>query len=143
MRPLRWVGYLFFGYIVLVFLFETVFLGIFQPTLESSTIKNLVITTTDDFGKVSPRKLAFIRQGSDLYVSAHHWPRGWFEEAMRTPEVEVEIDGVTGSYVAVRVLGEEFASVEKIFPLPFAIRFLMGFPPERDIMRLDRQVLKD
>ena len=31
------VGYLFVGYVSLVFLFEAVFLGIFQPTIEGDS----------------------------------------------------------------------------------------------------------
>ena len=137
MKVLKWLGFVVLGYVVLVFLFETVFLGVFQPTLESSTIKNLVITTTDDTGEPSPRKVAFVELEANLYVSAHHWPRGWYHEAIANPNVVIEIKGVEVNYVATPIGGKEFDSVAEAFPLPFPVRFLMGFPPKRDILRLD------
>ena len=34
---------------------------------------------------------------------------------------------------------KEFEAVAEAFPLPFVVRFLMGFPPQRNILRLDPQ----
>lgn len=137
MKILKRLGFVVLGYVVLVFLFETVFLGVFQPTLESSTIKNLLITTTDDSGEPSPRKVAFVEHDANLYVSAHHWPRGWYHEAVANPNVVIEVKGVEVNYLATPIGGEEFDSVAEAFPLPFPVRLLMGFPPKRDILRLD------
>ena len=39
--------------------------------------------------------------------------------------------------VPVRGTGDEFDRIAAEFPLPLLVRFLMGFPPERDIVRLD------
>ena len=97
----------------------------------------LVVTTTDEAGEPGPRRLARIEADGKLYASAHHWPRGWYREALKNPQVRVEIDGVTADYIAVPVEGEEFQNVATQFPLPFMVRFLMGFPPERDILRFD------
>ena len=72
-----------------------------------------------------------------VYASAHHWPRGWYQEALKNPQVKLEIDGVTADYIGVPGEGEEFQNVATQFPLPFMVRFLMGFPPERDVLRLD------
>jgi hypothetical protein len=33
--------------------------------------------------------------------------------------------------------GDEFDRIAAEFPLPFLVRFLMGFPPDRNIVRLD------
>ncbi len=137
MKALKWLGLTALGYVVLVILFETVFLGVFQPTIESSTIKNLVITTTDRSGQSSPRKIAFVELNTRLYVSAHHWPRGWYHEAVDNPNVVIDMGNVEADYVATPVRGEEFKSVAEAFPLPLPVRFLMGFPPKRDILRLD------
>ncbi len=44
---------------------------------------------------------------------------------------------MSADYVAVPVEGAEFVRVDEAIPLGFGVRFLMGFPPERDILRLD------
>lgn len=63
--------------------------------------------------------------------------RGWYAQALANPQVRVSIDGIDGDYVAVPVTGDEFDRVAAEFPIPLAARFLMGFPPPRDILRLD------
>ena len=72
MKLLKLVGYLFVGYVSLVFLFEAVFLGIFQPTIEGDRLKNLVITTTDSTGHPDPRRITYVMVDQSIYVSAHH-----------------------------------------------------------------------
>ncbi len=49
----------------------------------------------------------------------------------------MEIDGKSADFVAVVVTGDEFDRIAAEFPLPLFMRFLMGFPPGRDIVRLD------
>ena len=71
----------------------------------------LVITTTDDSGESRARRLARLDSNGRIYVSAHHWPRGWYHRALENPDVRVEIDGEVADYVAVRVEGEEFERV--------------------------------
>jgi len=136
-KPLKVVGIVAAIYITFVVLFEAVYLGYHQPKLESTGIPMLVVTTTDETGESTPRRLARIEVDGKVYVSAHHWPRGWYQEALKNPQVKVEIDGVTADYIGVPVEGEEFQNVRTQFPLPFMVRFLMGFPPERDVLRLD------
>ena len=142
MKVLKWLGYVLIGYISLVFLFEAVLLGIFQPTMENERLKNLVITTTDDSGLSDPRRVTYVEVDDAIYVSAHHWPRDWYHQAIKTPNVTVELRESRGNYLAVPVAGQEFGAVSKAFPLPFVIRFLMGFPPQRNILRLDRVIPK-
>ena len=138
MKVLKWLGILFGIYVVFVLLFEFVYLGYLQPSFEDSGIPMLDITTTSDDGDTRVRKLAkFASDNGNLYISAHHWPRGWYHELMANPEVVVEIDGVAREYLAVAVEGEEFDRIDAAFPLGFVVNFLMGFPPERDIVRLD------
>ena len=136
-KLLKIVGIIVAIYITFVVLLEAVFLGYYQPKLESSGIPMLVLTTTDETGESTPRRLARIEVDGKVYVSAHHWPRGWYQEALKNPQVKLEIDGVTADYIGVPVEGEEFQNVATEFPLPFRVRFLMGFPPERDVLRLD------
>jgi hypothetical protein len=137
MKVLKWVGIVFVVYVAFVVVFETFFLGMYQPKLGRTGIPMLVITTTDDSGASDERRLARFETDEKLYVSAHHWPRGWYSRALENPNVRADIDGVVADYVAVAVAGEEFERVAAQFPLPLPVRFLMGFPPPRDILRLD------
>ena len=131
------LGVLFGLYVIFVILFEGVFLGYYQPTLERSGIPMVVITTDVD-GDAVDRRLARIEVDGRLYVSAHHWPRGWYHRAVENPLVRVDVEGVVGDYTAVVVEhGPEFERVARNLPLGFVVRFLMGFPPERQILRLD------
>ncbi len=132
MKVLKWVGAIVAVYVAFVVAFETLFLGLYQPKLGSTGIPMLVITTAN-----GERRLARLETDGKLYVSAHHWPRGWYSRALENPNVRVEIDGVVADYIAVAVEGEEFERVAAEHPLPLPILFLMGFPPPRDILRLD------
>ena len=137
MKVLKWVGAIVAVYVAFVVAFETLFLGLYQPKLGRTGIPMLVITTTDDSGVSRERRLARFETDGKLYVSAHHWPRGWYSRALENPNVRVEIDGAAADYIAVPVEGEEFERVAAEHPLPLPILFLMGFPPPRDILRLD------
>jgi hypothetical protein len=137
MKVLKWVGVAVAVYAGFVVAFETLYLGWYQPKLERTGIPMLVITTTDDSDVSRARRLARLETDGKLYVSAHHWPRGWYGRAIENPDVRVEIDGVAADHVAVPVEGEEFERVAAEHPLPLLIRFLMGFPPPREILRLD------
>ena len=137
MKVLKWVGVVVGVYAGFVVAFETLYLGWYQPKLERTGIPMLVITTTDDSGVSRARRLARFETDGKLYVSAHHWPRAWHRRAIENPNVRVEIDGAVADYVAVPVEGEEFERVAAEHPVPLPIRFLMGFPPPREILRLD------
>ena len=153
MKVFKWLGIVAVVYVIFVLLFESVFLGMYQPSFEDPDgcsnadgqnppgrdcgIPMIVITTTDDKGESSNTMVArFITEGK-LYVSAHHWTRGWYKAALKNPNVRGEIQGNVEDYIAVSVEGEEFGLVAAGFPLPFPARFLMGFPPPRQILRLD------
>jgi len=137
MKVLKWVGVVVAVYAGFVVAFETLYLGWYQPKLEGTGIPMLVITTTDDSGVPRARRVARFETDGKLYVSAHHWTRAWHSRAIEDPNVRVEIDGAAADYVAVPVEGEEFDRVAAEHPLPLLIRFLMGFPPPREILRLD------
>jgi hypothetical protein len=51
--------------------------------------------------------------------------------------VRVEIDGIVADYLAVPVDAEAFERVTAEHPLPLRYRCMMGFSPQRDILRLD------
>lgn len=139
MRVGKWVGVLLAVYIAFVVLFEVVYLGMLQPSFEDSGIPMLVLHTTDESGATKSRMLANFQTDNKLYVSAHHWPRGWYRRAITNPDVQVSIDGIKADYRAVPVSGEEFDRVDAAHPLPLPVMFLMGFPPSRQILRLDPQ----
>lgn len=119
------------GYVALVAAFESM-IGFFQPTYEST----LVITTTDEDGATNDRVLARLESGGQLYVAANHWPRAWYDQALRNPQVEVALDGTAKGYLAVPVTGEEHDRVDGENSLGLGFRFLTGFPP-RYFLRLD------
>ena len=137
MKFLKRLGIVAAVYIVFVVLFETVFLGLLQPKLENLPYQMLVLTTTDGSGDSQSRRLASFETDKKLYVSAHHWPRGWYKRTLKNPNVQVEINSMTSDYVAVPVEDEELEQVAAKYPLGLVTRFLMGFPPPRDVLRLD------
>jgi len=137
MKVLKWLGVIFAVYVAFVVAFETLFLGLYQPELGNTGLPMLVITTTNDSGVSRERRLARFETDEKLYVSAHHWPRGWYKRALENPNVSVEVDGVVADYLAVPVEGKEFERVAVEHPLPLSFLFVMGFPPPRDILRLD------
>ena len=148
MKVFKWLGVIGLVYIALVFLFETVVLGYNQPSFEDEGgcsefgqgcgIPMIIITTTDEKGQSSDRMLArFTSADGKIYVSAHHWPRNWYKEAIKNPNVKGTVNGEVRDYVAVPVEGEEFDMVDRGFPLRLPVKIMMGFPPERQILRLD------
>jgi len=137
MKTAKRLGIVFGIYVGFVVIFETGYLGLYQPSFEESGIPMLLLTTTDDDGETNDRMLALFETDGKVYVSAHHWPRGWYHRARNNPAVQAEIDGVTANYTAVPVTGVEFDRVAAAHPLALPVRFLMGFPPTREILRLD------
>lgn len=153
MKVLKGAGYLLTVYVVFVVLFESVFLGWYQPSFEDPGgcpdatggqglrrycgIPMILLTTFDDEGQAKTTMVArFVTDGA-LYVSAHHWSRGWYKAAVKNPDLRGEIQAKIENYQAVPVVGEEFDRVAAEHPLPILTKFLMGFPPPRQILRLD------
>ena len=124
-------------YIAFVVVFETGYLGLYQPSFEESGIPMLLLTTTDADGEADSRMLARFETNGKIYVSAHHWTRGWYHRARSNPEVTARVDDSKAAYIAVPITGDEFDQVAAEHPLRFPVRVLMGFPPPRDILRLD------
>ena len=136
MKAVKWIAGIFGTYVVFVILFESVFLGYFQPKFDGA-LPMVQLVTTDESGEEQRRMLAGFEVDGIMYLSAHHWPRGWFKRAMQYPAVRAVIDDEEASYTAVQVGGDEFDLVAETYPMPLPVLFLMGFPPERDILRLD------
>jgi len=131
MKVVKFVVVLFLAYAGLVIVFESL-LGYFQPANEST----LVMTITDEGGTPNDRVLARIQSGGKLYVSANHWPRAWYKQALENPKVLVTLDGAKRNYLAVPATQEEHDRVDREHPHSTMFRVLTGFPP-REFIRLD------
>ena len=119
-------------YIGLVVLFES-WLGYSQPSNQNT----LLITTFDD-QEAKHRVLSAVNNDGKLYVSANHWPRAWYRQALSNPNVEVNYKGETNSYLAVPVEGKQHDKLKEEHAHSLTFRILTGFPP-RYFLRLDLQ----
>lgn len=124
------VAALFLIYVGSIVYFEAR-LGYLQPQGGS----NIVIATFDD-GERHERVVRLTRIDGDNYIAAQHWPRAWYRQALRNPQIEVKMDDVFEPYVAVSPVGEELAMVKENYQMGFNFRFRTGFPPRR-FLRLD------
>ena len=138
MKALKWMCGVLGFYVLFVMGFEIGYLGFTQPSFEEFGIPMLVLTTQTTSGDTKDTMLARVDLDGKIYVSAHHWSRGWHSNALENPRVAVTIDGEKTEHLAVPVAGEEFESVVQAMPLRLPVRFLMGFPLlPREILRLD------
>ena len=131
MKAAKIITISFLVYVGMVVVFESL-LGFFQPTNQST----LVITTTDEDGTTNDRVLASLESDGQLYVAANHWPRAWYKQALANPNVEVEIAGELGAYLAVPITGEEHDRVNNDHSTGLMFHLMTGFPP-RYFVRLD------
>ena len=131
MNALKWLVGILVVYAILVAAFET-FLGYSQPTNEGT----LIITTTNAAGERKDRVLSQIQIEDTLYVAVNHWPRNWYRQILANPNVQVEVNGTKGDYVATEVEGSERDKVNAARPIGLFFKVLTGFPPRRFI-RLD------
>ena len=130
-KPLKIALLVLLSYVLLVVLFESS-LGYFQPENAST----LQITTAGSDGSLSPRVVARLESGGQLYVAANHWPRAWYREALANPAVQIDSNTERGAYTAVPVSGAEHDLVNADNPLGLLFRILTGFPP-RYFLRLE------
>jgi hypothetical protein len=96
----------------------------------------LVMTTTGADGSPIDTVIAGVEVAGALYVSANHWPRGWYRRAVEYTDVEITRAGSKGAYRAVQLDGDEQARAAAGYRLPVVVRVLTGFPP-RSFLRLD------
>lgn len=131
MKAFRLLAIVLVSYVGIVVIFESL-LGVFQPAGENT----LVITTRDEDGDAHDRVVSRLESGGRLYVAANHWPRAWYDRALKNPDVEIALDGERTARRAVPVTGAERDRVDEENSLGFAFRVLTGFPP-RHFLRLD------
>jgi len=134
----RWVKVLLalvIFYVGIVVAFET-WLGYAQPRGED----NLVLTMTDDDGTQITRVLSLFESDGELYLAANHWPRAWFRQVKRNPEVHIEFGGEraaeSGNYTVAPIADADHERVLNDNPISLVGRILMGFPP-REFLRLE------
>lgn len=136
MRLLKLAGIALLAYVALVVVFET-FLGTVQPSFEmkpgeewGSTIR---IATIGKDGSRQERMVTPMISKGQLYVSANHWPRSWYNRVLENPEVQITNRNETKDYRAVPIdpASEEHAQVQQEHPHSFGFRFMTGFPPRR------------
>ncbi len=131
MKAAKLIAILFLVYAGIVIGFESL-LGYFQPAGQTT----LVITTTAEDGTPNDRVLSRLESNGQLYVSANHWPRAWYNRALENPNVQVTSDGEKRNYLAVPVTEEEHDRVNGEYSHSITFRILTGFPP-RYFVRLD------
>ena len=131
MKAAKIIAILILVYIGIVVTFESL-LGYFQPSGQST----LVITTTDEDGNTNDRVLARLESKGQIYVAANHWPRAWYNQVLKNPNVQVAFAGEKKNYVAVPASDEEHYRVNGENRQGIVFRLLTGFPP-RYFVRLD------
>ena len=133
MKVVKIIAIVALVYVGIVVLFESL-LGYYQPAGATT----LTITTTDADGNTNDRVLAALESNGQLYVAANHWPRGWYNQVLENPQVQIRMDGEDekGDYLVVTLDEEEERRVDGEHSLGVVIRILTGFPP-RYIVRLD------
>jgi hypothetical protein len=136
MRFLKYVASVLVAYVLLVAAFET-YLGIAQPRFETHPDKEwgatIVLTTTGVDGATQQRVVSPMVSDGQLYVSANHWPRSWYERVLENPKLQVTNKEVTKDYLAVPIAAdsEDHDRLEAEHPHPAWFRFLTGYPPRR------------
>ena len=131
MKALKILAILLLVYAGIVVAFESL-IGYFQPAGATT----LVISTTDEDGTVNDRVLSRLDSNGQLYVAVNHWPRAWYKQVQKRPEVQVTVDGEKGDYLAVPVTPAEHDRLNSEHPLGAVVKILTGFPP-RQFVRLD------
>lgn len=131
-KAIKLIVILFVVYVGVVIAFESL-LGYFQPASQTT----LVITTTNKDGVPNDRVLARLDSNGHLYVSANHWPRAWYNQALDNPNVQIVLDEDKADYTAIPVTdGEEHDRVDRDNSHGMGFRILVGFAP-RYFIRLE------
>jgi hypothetical protein len=131
MKAMKIIAILILVYAGIVVTFESL-IGYFQPSGQST----LVITTTDEDGDTNDRVLARLESNGQIYVAANHWPRAWYRQVLKNPQVQVAFAGEKNNYVAVPASDDEHNRVNSENAHGIVFRLLTGFPP-RYFVRLD------
>lgn len=131
-KPVKIVLGILIAYVGIIVAFESM-MGILQPKQGQV----LTITTTGDDGEENDRVVSWLDDDGTIFVSANHWPRKWYNQAIANPRVQVSIEGERGDYLAVPVRDDaEWERLDTKFAHPLMFKIITGFPP-RLFLRLD------
>ena len=138
MKPIKLLAIGLAVYLGLVIAFECLvgFMGRREAEQGVKPGEMWLVIATQAAGRSTDTVVAGVESGGHLYVSANHWPRGWYQRAVANPDVEIVRSGETTARRAVPVTGAEREQIARDYPLPFWLRLLTGFPP-RSYLRLD------
>ena len=109
-------------------------LGRNQPMRGNS----IIIATFDNENERHERVLSLREMDGEIYVSANHWPRAWYRQALMNPNVEVKLASADefANFTAVPLEDSEDERVRERFRPGFRSQLRMGFAP-REYLRLD------
>ena len=140
MMAIKWIAILLGAYVGVVIAFETlvVTMGARQAKRGVQPGEDWITIATTDANGSAETVVAGVESDGQLYVSANHWLRGWYRRVLKNPDVDVTRAGERLPCRAVPVSGAELERIADDYHLPWAIRFLTGFPP-RLFLRLDRR----
>jgi len=130
MLILEIVLYIALGYVLLLLLLEGVIWKT-QPDMEGGVTLHINVGN-----EIVQRKLFGLELDNKLYVSSNHWFRGWYHAVLQDPDIHVERDGKTQSYLAIPVEPHERTEIAKHYDMGFGLRLLCGFAPQR-FLRLE------
>ena len=126
--------------IVALFLIYVGYVAYFEASLayrQPQGRTSLVIATFNN-GDRHERVLRLEQIDGNNYIAANHWPRAWYRQSLRNPDVEVKMPGTEefAPFTAVPLEGAELDRISDIYSFGFNFRFQTGFPPRR-FLRLD------
>ena len=135
-------------YVTLVIVFETL-LGIMQPQAEET----IVLISFNDDNEPFDRVVSRLERNGEVYVAVNHWPRAWARRIQRNPYVQITFKGETRDYTALMLEGAEHDQAAIDFEVPFAFKFLTGFPPRyffrfepqadlTEVVEIDREIVE-
>ncbi len=138
MNAVMWIAIPIATYLGLVIAFETlvVIMGARQAARGVQPGEARIVIAISDANGSADTVVAGVESDGQLYVSANHWLRGWYRRVLENPDVDVTRAGERLAYRAIPVSGAERERIARDYHLPWAIRFLTGFPP-RSFLRLD------
>jgi hypothetical protein len=138
MDAVKWLAIVLGAYLGLVVAFEglVVTMGHRQAGRGLQPGEDWLVITTADADGSNDTVLAGVESGGHLYIAANHWPRSWYDRAIKNPDIDLTRAGEKMPYRAVPVSGEERVRIALDYQLPWVIRLLTGFPP-RSFLRLD------
>ena len=99
---------------------------------------SIIIATYDEGNERHERVLSLREMDNEKYISANHWPRAWYRQALVNPNVEIKLAGEErfANFLAVPLENAEDERIRERFKPSFRAQLRMGFAP-REYLRLE------